>query len=142
MQVRDVMTKEVITVRQGTSLPAAADLIVAKRVSGVPVVNAEDKLVGILTEADFMSAMNLDGSNLGNALETIVRKRRARKGMGTIVDDIMTKAPITIRAHDTLEAAVARMDKNKVKRLVVTGDDQRVHGIVSRADLVKIFAMK
>ncbi len=142
MQVRDVMTKEVITVRQGTSLPAAADLIVAKRVSGVPVVNADDKLVGILTEADFMSAMNLDGFSLGNALETIVRKRRARKGMGTIVDDIMTKAPITIRAHDTLEAAVARMDKNKVKRLVVTGEDQRVHGIVSRADLVKIFAAK
>ncbi len=142
MQVRDVMTKDVVTVRQGTSLPLAAELIVAKKVSGVPIVDADEKLVGILTEADFMSAMNLDGVHLGNALETIVRKRRARKGMGTIVDDIMTKKPITIRAHDTLETAVMRMDKNKVKRLVVTGDDQRVHGIVSRADLVKLFATK
>jgi len=142
MQVRDVMTTEVITVRQGTSLPAAAELIVAKRISGVPVVDPEGKLVGILTEGDFMSAMNLDGGILGSALETIVRKRRVKKGMGTIVDDIMTKTPITIRAHDTLEVAVARMDKNKVKRLVVTGDDQRVHGIVSRADVVKLFAMK
>lgn len=142
MQVRDVMTKDVVTVRQGTSLPAAAELIVAKKVSGVPVVDADEKLVGILTEGDFMSAMNLDGVHLGSALETIVRGRRVRKGMGTIVDDIMTRKPITIRAHDTLEAAVMRMDQNKVKRLVVTGDDQRVHGIVARADLVKLFAMK
>jgi len=142
MQVKDVMTTDVVTVRQGTSLPAAAELIVAKKISGVPVVDAEDRLVGILTEGDFMSAMNLDGGVVGNALEAIVRKRRVRKGMGTIVDDIMTKAPITIRAHDTLEVAVARMDKNKVKRLVVTGDDQRIHGIVSRADVIKIFAMK
>jgi CBS domain-containing protein len=62
--------------------------------------------------------------------------------MGTIVDDIMTRSPVTIRASDTLEAAVSRMDRNKVKRLVVTGDDLRVHGIVSRADLVKIFAAR
>ena len=142
LQVKDVMTREVVTVRQGSSLPAAAELFVAKKISGAPVVDAEDKLVGILTEGDFMSAMNLEGGAVGNALETIVRKRRAKKGMGTIVDDIMTRAPITIRANDTLEAAVGRMDRNKVKRLVVTGDDQRVHGIVSRADLVKLFATK
>ena len=89
-----------------------------------------------------MSAMNLDGGHVANALETVVRKRRARKGMGTIVDDIMTRAPITIRENDTLEAAVGRMDKNRVKRLIVTDDDQRVRGIVSRADVVKLFAAK
>ena len=142
MHVKDVMTKDVVTVRQGTSLPAAADLMVAKKVSGLPVIDAEDRLVGILTEADFLSAMNLDGGLVANSLETLVRKRRARKGMGTIVDDIMTRSPIAIRANDTLEAAVRRMDRNKVKRLVVTGEDQRVHGIVSRADLIKVFAMK
>jgi CBS-domain-containing membrane protein len=51
-------------------------------------------------------------------------------------------APITIRAIDSLEAAVARRHRNKVKRLVVSGDDRRVQGIVSRADLVKLFAAK
>jgi sulfide:quinone oxidoreductase len=142
MQVKDVMTKDVVTVRQGTSLPAAADLMVARKVSGLPVIDAEDRLVGILTEADFLSAMNLDGGLVANSLETLVRKRRARKGMGTIVDDIMTRSPIAIRANDTLEAAVRRMDRNKVKRLVVTGEDKRVHGIVARADLIKVFAMK
>jgi sulfide:quinone oxidoreductase len=142
MCVKDVMTKDVVTVRQGTSLPVAADLMVAKKVSGLPIVDAEERLVGILTEGDFLSAMNIDGGIVANLLESIVRRRRARKGMGTIVDDIMTRSPITIRATDTLESAVKRMDRNKVKRLVVTGDDQRVHGIVSRADLIKIYAMK
>jgi sulfide:quinone oxidoreductase len=142
MHVRDVMTTQVVSVRQGTALPAAAELMVAKKVSGLPVVDAEDRLVGILTSADFLSAMNLDAGVVANALETIVRKRRARKGMGTIVDDIMTRDPIAIRAEDTLEHAIQRMDKNKIKRLVVTDVERRIRGIVSRSDVVKLFAAK
>lgn len=142
MHVRDVMTTEVVSVRQGTSLVAAAELMVANKVSGLPVLDAEDRLTGILTSADFMSAMNLDTGRVGNALETLVRKRRARKGMGTIVDDIMTRQPITIRPEDTLEHAVQRMDRNKIKRLVVTDGAQHVRGVVSRSDLVKLYAAK
>jgi len=142
MHVRDVMTKDVVTVRQGTALPAAAELMVAKKISGLPVVDVEDKVVGILTEADFLSAMNLDGGIIANALETVVRKRRARKGMGTIVDDIMTPSPLAIGEGDTLEKAVQLMDRNKVKRLVVTGEDGHLRGVIARADLIKLFAMK
>jgi len=79
---------------------------------------------------------------VADILVTVARKRRARKGMGTIVDDIMTRAPITIGEDDTLERAVSLMDRNKVKRLVVTDRERKVRGIVSRADLVKLFAMK
>jgi sulfide:quinone oxidoreductase len=142
LRVGDVMTRDVVAVRRGTALAAAAELMVAKRISGVPVLDADDRVVGILTGADFLSALNLDGGGAANALETVVRKRRARKGMGTIVDDIMTRDPITIRAEDTLEHAVQRMDRNKVKRLVVTDGERRVRGIVSRSDMVKLFAAK
>jgi sulfide:quinone oxidoreductase len=142
LHVKDVMTKNAITVRQGTSLPAAAELMVANKISGLPVVDVEDKVVGILTEADFMSAMNLQGGIVADALEAVVRKRRARKTMGTIVDDIMTPSPIEIRENDTLETAVRTMDRNKIKRLVVTSGDRRIRGILARSDLVKLFAMK
>jgi sulfide:quinone oxidoreductase len=142
MSVKDVMTREVTTVRLGAALPAAAELMVAKKISGMPVVDVEDRLVGILTEADFLSAMNLRGGPVADVLETLVRKRRARKGMGTIVDDIMTRSPISIGEEDTLEKAVALMDRNKIKRLVVADDDRRVRGIVSRADLIKLFAAR
>jgi len=55
MHVGDVMTREVVTVRQGHSLPATADLMVERRISGVPVLDVDDRLVGIVTEADFLS---------------------------------------------------------------------------------------
>ena len=52
--------------------------------------------------------------------------------MGTIVDDIMTKSPITIREDESLRTAVTLMDTNRIKRLIVTDDDGKVRGVVSR----------
>jgi sulfide:quinone oxidoreductase len=142
MHVRDVMTREVVTVHQGTALTAVADLMVARRISGVPVLDVDDRLVGIVTEADFLSAMNLHDRPVADVLETVVRKHRARKGMGTIVDDLMTRAPVTAAETATLADAVALMDRNKIKRLVVTDERQHVRGMVSRGDLLKLFSMK
>jgi sulfide:quinone oxidoreductase len=142
MKVRDVMTKEVVCVHSGSALTAAATLMVKKKVSGMPVLDVHDRVVGVLTEADFLSAMNLEQSAVTDALESVVRKRRARKDMGTIVDDIMTTPPITIREEDTLRTAVTLMDTNRVKRLIVTDDERSVRGVVSRADLIRLYAMK
>jgi sulfide:quinone oxidoreductase len=142
MHVGDVMTRDVTTVRLGAALPAVAELMAAKKISGLPVVDVDDRLVGIVTEADFLSAMNLDSGVVASAIEAVVRKRRVTKGMGTIVEDIMTRSPIVIREQDSLEKAVRLMDRNKVKRLVVTDVDHHVRGVVSRGDLVKLFAMK
>lgn len=142
MKVRDVMSKEVVCVHAGSALTAAATLMVQKKVSGVPVLDVHDRLAGVLTEADFLSAMNLEQSNVTDALETVVRKRRARKGMGTIVDDIMTTPPITIREDETLRTAVTMMDTNRIKRLIVTDEERRVRGVVSRGDLIRLYAMK
>jgi sulfide:quinone oxidoreductase len=113
-----------------------------KHISGMPVLDAEGRLAGILTEGDFVSAMDIEGGAMAGTLETVVRKHRARKHMGTIVEDIMTPDPITIKESSNLQEAVALMDNNRIKRLVVTDDDNRVCGIVSRADLLKLFAMK
>jgi sulfide:quinone oxidoreductase len=142
LHVRDVMTKDVVSVALGSSLPAAAELMVQKKISGLPVLDAHGKLAGIVTEADFLSAMDLRVPGLSNALETLVRKRRTRKPMGTIVEDIMTKSPVTIGASATLEEAVALMDKRKIKRLVVASGEGNIAGIISRSDVVKLFAMK
>jgi CBS domain-containing protein len=142
LRVGDVMTHEVVTARQGSALTAVAELMAARKISGVPILDVDDRLVGIVTEADFLSAMNLHGGGLADVLETVVRKRRARKGMGTIVDDIMTRKPITIGEEETLSRAVELMDRNKIKRLIVTDDQLKVRGVVSRGDLMKLFAMK
>jgi sulfide:quinone oxidoreductase len=142
MHVSDVMSKNVLTVRSGSSLIDAVHLMNKEHVSGLPVLNADGRLSGIVTEGDFLSAMDIGGGAMAGALESVVRKHRARKQMGTIVDDIMTGDPITIKEDDTLQTAVETMDRNRVKRLVVTDADNRVNGVVSRADVIKLFAMK
>jgi sulfide:quinone oxidoreductase len=142
LKVADVMTRDALTAVQGSSLVVLAETMAKRKISGVPIVDAEGALVGIVTEADFLSAMNLHGGGLTDLLESVVRKRRARKGMGTIVDDIMTPRPVTIDADATLSRAVELMDRNKIKRLVVTDGQSRVQGVVSRGDLMKLFAMK
>lgn len=142
MRVADVMTRDVLTAVQGSSLITLAETMAKRHISGVPIVDVEGKLVGIVTEADFLSAMNLHGGGLNDLLESVVRKRRARKGMGTIVDDLMTPRPVTVDADATLSRAVELMDHHKIKRLVVTDAQSRVQGVVSRGDLMKLFAMK
>jgi sulfide:quinone oxidoreductase len=142
MKVADVMTRDVVTALQGSSLITLAETMAKRHISGVPIVDVEGKLAGIVTEADFLSAMNLHGGGLTDLLESVVRKRRARKGMGTIVDDIMTPRPVTISADAALSRAVELMDHHKIKRLVVTDERSHVHGVVSRGDLMKLFAMK
>ncbi len=142
MHVGDVMTREVATVHQGSSLVDAANVMLAKKISGVPVVDVEGRLTGILTEADLLSAMDLSRSRFSDVIDTVVRKRRARKTMGTIVDDLMTPDPVTVRETDSLERAVELMTRHRIKRLIVTDDARQVRGVVSRGDLIKLFTMK
>ena len=143
MKVGEIMQREVATVRQGSSLSDAAKLMTQKHVSGLPVVDVDDKLIGILTEADFLSALDIHGeSAVQDLFETIIRRRRTRKHMGTIVDDIMTRDPVRVGAEDTLQRALELMNKNGIKRLVITDDENRVQGVISRADLIKLFTRR
>ena len=142
IKVGDIMQREVITIRQGSALSEAAKLMSQKQISGLPVIDVEDKLIGILTEADFLSALDINGgSAIQDLFETIIRRRRTRKKMGTIVDDIMTRRPVCIGAQDTLQRALELMNKNRIKRLVITDEDDRVEGVISRADLIRLYTM-
>lgn len=127
--VKKLMVSEVITIQRGRPLSEAAVLLTKHRIGGLPVVDVEDRLVGVLSEADFLSALD-------------VHHPRRKKPMGTIVDDLMTDHPITVGEDDTLETAIDRMETRRVKRLVVVDDDQRVKGIISRGDVVRLFATK
>jgi sulfide:quinone oxidoreductase len=143
MHVKDVMSTNVVTIEQGRPLADAANIMAEHNVSGLPVVSPDQKLVGILTEADFLSAMNVDAHPvIQEFFQSIIRRRRVRKSMGSIVDDLMTKKPLTLKADDTLQRAIEIMDRNKIKRIVITDDDNHVQGIISRADLPKLFLMK
>jgi sulfide:quinone oxidoreductase len=78
VKVGEIMQREVITVRQGSALSAAAKLMTEQHISGLPVIDVEDKVIGILTEADFLSALDVHGgSAIQDLFETIIRRRRS-----------------------------------------------------------------
>ena len=143
VKVGGIMTRDVITVAEGTSINAAAGLMAAHNISSLPVVNQDNKLTGILTEADFLSAMNIkEDSAIKDMFNVIIRRKRPAKQRGTTVEGLMTLKPVTIKEEDTLQTAIKLMDKNHIKRLIVTDNDKNVTGILSRPDLIRLFTGK
>ena len=128
-KVGQLMSKEVVTIGTGRPLGEAAELLTKHKISGLPVVDVDGRLVGLISEADFVSALD-------------VRHPVRRKPMGTVVDDLMTDHPVTIAEDDTLETAIERMENKRVKRLVVVDGDARVRGIIARRDVLKMYTAK
>jgi len=113
IRVADVMSSDIVSVMVGTPLADAANLLTKHRISGLPVLDPDQRLVGIITEADFLSALDINGERaIKEMFDVIIRKSRAKKQMGSVVDDIMTRDPITILEDDTLQTAIELMDRN------------------------------
>ena len=144
MQVRDVMTTSVISVNSDESILKAAGLMLQNRISGLPVVDANGALVGVVTEGDFLRR-----SELGTArhrpkwLEFVVGPGRLANEYvhqsGRKVAEVMTPTPHTVGEDDTLEAVVKLMERHRIKRLPVVRDGRMV-GIISRANLLHALA--
>ena len=116
LYARDIMTTTVHTVRLSTSVEAAARLMFEQSVSGVPVVDDDGRIVGLVSEFDVLA-----------------------RG-GDTVADIMTQSVITV-GEDTDPETIARMlIEQQIRRLPVVRDGAVV-GIISRSDLIRLFAL-
>jgi predicted transcriptional regulator len=73
-------------------------------------------------------------------LNTVIRRGRPRKTRSTMVESLMTKNPITIKEDEPLQTAIQMMDKNKIKRLIIADRENKVKGIISRPDLVRLLS--
>lgn len=142
IKVRDIMTTEIATVRPQTALQDAARLLLELRISGLPVVDENNKLIGIVTEADFLCAMGIPchhpAHNLWQTLEAMFRYQPVSANTPVTVADIMTKQIITIQPEDTLHEVIDTMKQHHIKRVVVADTGQHVLGIITRSNLVKI----
>jgi len=118
MIASDIMTHKVATIRPEASAQEAAQLLDEKRISGAPVVDAESKIIGIITEADIISKVNRDG---------------------LCVADIMSHDVIAISEETPVSEIAALLTERKIKRVPVVRDGKLV-GIVSRADIVHAVA--
>jgi CBS domain-containing protein len=141
MQVRDVMTRKVISVTDDDSILAAARLMLQNRISGLPVLDAGGNLVGVVTEGDFLRRGEIGTQRARPAwLEFLLGAGRLADeyvhAFGRKVSEIMTADPICVTEDDSLRTVVELMERGRVKRLPVIRDG-RLIGIVSRANLVR-----
>ena len=149
MKVSDIMTKEVMTVKSDTSVNDVAKLMGAHDISGVPVVNDENHVVGIITELDqIVRNTRLEMPRFIEVLDwgriPLERpghaKARLQHMLGTQAADIMTEKVETISPDAPVEDLAELMVKHRVNPVPVVDENERLIGIVSRADLVDMMA--
>jgi len=138
--VRDVMTTKVVTVEPSTPFKEIAARLAQHRISAVPVVDAGRRVLGIITEADLLLKQEHPDPKADISLIWTRRRRRERaKAAAAVAGKLMTAPAATVAPTATITEAARRMHAAGVKRLPVVDEMGRLVGIVSRADLLKVF---
>ncbi len=150
MLVDDVMTREVITLRSSQSISDAVSKLAEHGISGAPVLDEEDRLVGIITEKDILNSLKLKNTRLEMVYPSLsmvsvsfvekMDKKETLEAFNDIanstVSDIMTKNVVTVQTGSDLALVVDFIIAKEVNRVPVL-DGSRLIGIVSRADIIK-----
>jgi CBS-domain-containing membrane protein len=137
--VGDVMTREVVTVTADIGYKAVADLMVRRSVSAVPVVDAERRVLGVVSEADLLAKLEYADRVPRHLLATRRMRNDRQKASGDTAGELMTAPAVTIRAGKSVTSAARLMEAARIKRIPVVDEDGRLVGIVSRRDLVRIY---
>ncbi|CAD7696422.1 unnamed protein product [Ostreobium quekettii] len=140
--VGDVMTTTVISVTRNTPVTEALDLIAKHRITGMPVVDADNVVVGVVSDYDLL-ALDLPSENQGmfpsldmswqtfREIQTLLSKIE-----GQIVEDVMTKDPMSVRPNTSLDMAARILLESKIRRLPVVDRDGKLIGLLSRRNIV------
>jgi CBS-domain-containing membrane protein len=139
-RVGDVMTREVATVSPATPFKQIAAEISERRVSALPVVGADGRVLGVVSEADLLRREE-HADPQGTRFVLNPRRRRAElaKAQALTAGELMSAPAITVEVGTTLAEAARLMRKRGVKRLVVVDAAGRLAGIVSRGDVIRVF---
>ncbi len=146
--VADVMTPNPIAVTPDTVLKDAIQLMADNHVGGLPVINADNDLVGILSESDLMwQTTGVDVPTYIMLLDSVIYlknpteyNQELHKALGQLVKDVMTNPVVTITLDKSLREAAHLMHDKKVRRLPVVDTEKQVVGILTRGDIVREMA--
>lgn len=141
--VRDVMTQQVITVHPATPLKEVAQLLVKHRLSGLPVVDDEGAVVGVVSETDLLvKEQGVDAVPHRPLARFLGESRKTRTQLAKLeaitAGEAMTAPAVTISSERRISEAAAIMTSRGINRLPVV-DDGRPVGIVTRADLIRAY---
>lgn len=149
LKVREIMTSPVITVKPETTVRELADILAQNKISGVPVVDAEDRMLGMVSEADvIVQDADLHFPYYIQFLESVIYlqsvhkfEERFRKAFGSKVSEIMTEDVVSVAPDQTVREVATLMADRNVNRVPVA-EDGRLVGIVTRGDIVRAIAQQ
>lgn len=144
LKAKDIMTTDVITVKPATTIEELARIFMEHKISGVPVINDDGDLMGIVTENDLIS------QNKRLHIPTVVRlfdafvvlespdkiEKEIKKMVAITVDDISEKKVITVNEDTSVEDIATIMSEKKV-HLIPVVEGKKIRGIVGKMDLIK-----
>lgn len=140
MKVSELMTAPAVCIDEHASFKQAAELMIHAAVSALPVVDADGRLVGIVSEADLVRRQAFGPDEVPGLL-TMLRRPEQREELarsGNTVADVMSPEPAVADAGEDVRAAARRMAEHRYRHLPVL-EHGKVVGVVSRADLVRLF---
>ncbi|MCR3922087.1 MAG: CBS domain-containing protein [Firmicutes bacterium] len=145
MQVKDIMTTEVITVHKETTIKEVARLLIEHRISGLPVVDEEKRLIGVVTEGDLIYAdKKLHAPAFTEILGGVIFFENPKqmgedlqKMTAYKVSGIMTTEVFSVREDAAVEDAATIMVEKGINRVPVVTKDKTLVGIVSRQDIIR-----
>jgi CBS-domain-containing membrane protein len=141
--VKDVMTPNVITVRQDTPFEVIAAALRTHRVSAFPVVDEASRVIGVVSESDLLAKLALglqDDAVVPGMITGILRREQLHKARAVTAAELMTSPAYTVLPEDTIETAARIMYLRNVKRLPVVDSGGCLAGIVSRADVLAVYS--
>ena len=144
MRAHQIMTRSVISISPEATVLEAANVLLQSHISGLPVLDAAGKLVGIVSEGDFLRRSEIGTQRKhGRWLKFLLGAGHAATDFvqenGRRISEVMTRNPLTVTEDTPLEDIVTMMQKKGVKRLPVMRGEKLV-GIVSRANLLQAVA--
>lgn len=146
MKAKDIMTKEVVTIKEEDTIEDAARLLNKNGISGLPVVDEDNLVKGIITEGDLIRRVSKISAPsyieiLGGYIP-LERKKdyidKLNRYMGYLVKDMMSKDVITLSEDAEIEEIATLMVQKKIKRIPIVNDGKRLIGIISRKDIMKM----
>lgn len=147
LKVREIMTTNVITVKPEATVGDLADILAKNKISGVPVVDDQGRVLGMVSEADIiLQDVDLHFPYYIQFLESVIYlqsihkfEERFRKAFGSKVTEVMSDEVVSVSPDATVREVATLMADRNVNRLPVT-EDERLVGIVTRGDIVRAIA--
>jgi len=154
VKVKELMTTNVITFKPSDKLRHVAETLRANRISGAPVIDAQRRVIGVISEADIMKLTatvpfpDIDPLNPFPVFSLSAYMKRVKKIPEEIdtlfegdVQDVMSKKPVTISPEDSISDAARIMHKNDFNRIPVVDAEGKLVGLIARDDIIGVFAV-